>query len=273
MAPPVPRALLFGFTPAHGAAEAAAWGSRLAAYLTVRLGMPTRPFVASSYGTLVERMTEGRVDIGWLPPLVYVAAAKRGGAEPVVKFVRHGRSNYHSAFIVRSASPLQALRDLAGKRMAWTDPRSSAGYLFPRAFLLRSGMDPDHLFSHQAFLGNHRRVVEAVLDGRADVGVTYYSPGTPGRVVADAWHQYFPKRTREIRILALAGPIPSDTISVRRNLSLDVTEKVREAFVRMNEDPAGRELLLRVFSADRALPARRSEYAGVEHEVEVLKHR
>src|SRR5262245_58804182 len=201
-APAVERGLLVGFTPAHGAAEASAWGQRLAAYLGTRAGAPTRPFVASSYGALVSGLNEGRVDIGWLPPLVYATSAHAGRLVPLVKFVRHGRGHYFAAFIVRAGSPIRELAQLRGKRIAWTDPRSSAGYLFPRAHLLELGFDPERFFSNQVFVGSHRAVVEAVLEGRADVGATYYSPGKPGEVVANAWAQHFPARASEIRVLA-----------------------------------------------------------------------
>jgi phosphate/phosphite/phosphonate ABC transporter binding protein len=265
--PPAPRpekALLFGFSPAHGAAEAAVWGARLATYLSARTGLRSRPFVASSYGALVEGLRQGRVDVGWLPPLVYVTAARGADIAPLVKFVRHGRGDYHAAFIVRAASPVRDLRELQGKRIAWSDPRSSAGYLFPRTHLVEQGLEPDRFFAHQVFLGSHRRVVEAVLDGRADVGVTFFSPGPRGAVVMSAWHQYVPARAKEIRVLASVGPIPSDVISARRALGPEIHARFREAFVGMHEHPVGRELLQAIFNADRALPSSPGDYASLE---------
>jgi phosphonate transport system substrate-binding protein len=268
MAPPAPEALVFGFTTAHGAAEAASWGKRLSTYLGARIGRPLRPFVASSYGTLVRGLTEGRVDLGWIPPLLFVDAARRGHAVPLVKFVRLGRSSYHSAFIVLGSSPARRIADLRGKRMAWIDPRSSAGYLFPRMHLIKAGINPDLFFSHQAYLGSHRRVVEAVLQGKADVGVTFFSPGDGG---ASSWQQFFPTRAHEIRILSSVGPIPSDVIAARRGLQPELAGAVREVFVRMHQDPEGRDLLEWILTADRAVPARMADYASVEQMVENSK--
>jgi phosphonate transport system substrate-binding protein len=268
IAPPPPQALVFGFTTAHGAAEAASWGKRLGAYLGARIGCPLRPFVASSYGMLVRGLTEGRVDLGWIPPMLFVDAARRGDAIPLVKFVRLGRSTYHSAFIVRHSSSARTLADLRGQRMAWIDPRSSAGYLFPRTYLLKAGLDPDHFFAHQAFLGSHRRVVEAVLQGKVDVGVAFFSPGDGG---TSAWQQFYPARAHEIRILASVGPIPSDVIAGRRGLPREVAARVRDVFVRMHLDPEGRELLEWILTAERALPARMEDYALAEQLAEISK--
>jgi phosphate/phosphite/phosphonate ABC transporter binding protein len=217
-------------------------------------------------------MTDAQVDLGWVPPLVYVIAARGGHVQPVAKFVRHGRSDYHSAFIVRAGSPARTLRDLQGKRMAWIDPRSSAGYLFPRAHLARAGVDPDRFFSHQAYLGSHRRVVEAVLEQRADVGVTFFSPREGGgEIVISAWRQYYPQRAGEIRVLQAVGPIPSDVIAVRKGIPDDVRRRIEAIFVKMHEDPDGRELLQGIFNAERAMPARHADYGAVEQMARTLR--
>ena len=252
----------------RAANDAAAAGKRLADYLSKRAGVAVVPFVASSYGTLVRGFTEGWVDFGWLPPLVYVMASQSGKAEPLAKFVRLGKGSYHGAFIVRASSRFKTLQSLEGKRIAYTDPRSSAGYLFPRAHLRRLGLEPDAFFSQQAFLGSHKRVVGAVLDGRAEVGVTFFSPQEGREPGAAAWTQHFPVRAREIRVIAQTPAIPSDVIAARAGCPKDVAEKVRAAFIAMGDDPVGREILSSIFNAERAIPANASEYVEIERMIQ-----
>lgn len=265
---PPSEGLRFGFTPAHGARDASSNGQRLARYLAARAQVAFRPFVASSYGTLVKGVSEGWVDVGWLPPFVYAMARKGGDVRPLARFVRQGQASYRSAFIVRDQSPIRTLAQLRGKRMAYTDPRSSAGYLAPRGHLQALGLDADHFFSNQSFLGSHKRVVEAVLDGRADVGVTFYSSqrGPDGGLLigASAWQQHAPARAREIRVLAETAPIPSDVIAVRARCPEALALRIRDAFLRMHESPEGRELLMGIFNAERALATDASDYASVE---------
>lgn len=263
----------FGFAPAHGAADAARAGRSLAAYLSARAGVEVKPFVASSYGTLVKGLAEEWVDIGWLPPLVYVMASLEKPATPLAKFERLGRGSYHGAFIVRADSQFHKLADLRGMRMAYSDPRSSAGYLFPRTYLKSQGLEPDALFANQAFLGSHRRVVEAVLDRRADVGATFFSPLAGREPGATAWTQHFPTRAHELRVLAQTAAIPSDVIAARHGCPPEVQQRVREAFLKMADEPAGRELLSRIFNAERAVAASRSDYAELEHLARAQKTR
>jgi phosphonate transport system substrate-binding protein len=274
---PKPRPLRFGFAPSHGAIDAAKAGQRLAAFLSERAGVHVTPFVASSYGTLVKGIREGWVDIGWLPPFVYVMAARDGHAVALARFVRTGKGSYHSAFIVRAQSPLRSFGDLRGKRMAYTDPRSSGGYLVPRAHLVRLGFEPDQLFSNQAFVGSHKAVVEAVLNGQADVGVTFFSPiqvrDGGVEIGASAWHQHYPARAKEIRVLAQSDAIPSDVISARTGCPIDAAERVRRAFYDMHTVPAGRELLQSIFNAERATVAYQADYKHIEQIMRTAQER
>ncbi len=64
---------------------------------------------------------------------------------------------------------LTDLDALAGKRVAWVDRDSCAGYLFPKLELLERGRPPDSLFVGQCFLESHIRVVRAVRDGEAEL--------------------------------------------------------------------------------------------------------
>ena len=74
-------------------------------------------------------------------------------------------------------------------------------------------------------------------------------------------------RAREIRVLAETAPIPSDVIAVRAHCPPHIAERVRDAFVHMHESPEGRELLTRIFNAERAVATDVADYAAIERMV------
>ena len=145
--------------------------------------------------------------------------------------MRGGQAAYHAALFTRHASPVETLADLRGRRAAWVDAESAAGYLLPRLKLRAEGLDPGTLFGKESFLGTHARVAVAVLAGDADVGATYLSldPRTQ-RPVSAGWLNAGAGINGAL-ILATVGPIPSDTIVFSRRIPAgeraEIVDKVR----------------------------------------------
>jgi phosphonate transport system substrate-binding protein len=156
----------------------------------------------------------------------------------VLRPARNALAEYHAALFVRSDSPIHAVPQLAGSRVAWVDPTSSAGYVVPRLHLRASGVDPDGFFGDQRFFRNHARVARAVLRGEVDVGATYATSRPGDATIVDAGWTRIGARNDELRVLALAGPIPSDVIVVAhmpREIAAEVTaslEQLRSPTVR-----------------------------------------
>src|SRR5262245_16579477 len=86
------------------------------------------PMTVASYGSLVDAMRSGAMDLGWLPPVVALRAAGIGRAMPLAMPVRHGVSTFHAALFSRADSRYRELRDVFGARAAWVDKSSAAGY-------------------------------------------------------------------------------------------------------------------------------------------------
>src|SRR5206468_2425304 len=84
---------------------------------------------------------------------------------------RRGMTTYHAAFIVRRGGP-KTLVELRGRRAAWVQRDSAAGYLVPRMHLAAQGFDVLRFFSRELFVHAHSGVIDAVVSGDADVGAT-----------------------------------------------------------------------------------------------------
>jgi phosphonate transport system substrate-binding protein len=114
-------------------------------YLGARLaedGMPIGDLViARSLEEMAARIRAGEVDglfEGVMPTLKL--QRETGRIEPQLVVWRKGQRQYHTIFFTRQDSPIQRLRDLRGKTVAFESPRSTSAHLVPRAVMLESGL-------------------------------------------------------------------------------------------------------------------------------------
>jgi phosphate/phosphite/phosphonate ABC transporter binding protein len=244
--------LRFGLSPARGVDRARAGGERLATYLSARLGCGVRTTVLGDYQTLVDGVATGEIDLAWMPPAAFAAAADRGvGALAVLR--RDGQTSYESALIVRADSGLCDIADLRGKRVGWVDRESAAGYLFAAAEIVRILGPLDKVLGRQHFFGSHRDVCEAVADRWCDAGATYVVRSEDA-ITSSGWIDALGDRASEVLPIAFSVPIPGDSIAYRPGLSEGVRRDVTTALVAMANDDDGRSILADVFGADGFAP-------------------
>jgi phosphonate transport system substrate-binding protein len=184
------------------------------------------------YHTLLDAIEKGEVDVAWLPPILASLATARGQVVPIALPVRNGFCCYSTALFTREESSLHSPRDLAGSRAAWVDKQSAAGFLLIRAHLKSLGVDLARAFGAEQFLGSHSAVSRAVMAGDADVGATFVyldpkSLGAMGHIapVNAGWG------TARVRILAHAGPIPSDVIAVSARMGHTLRTQLQRMLV------------------------------------------
>ena len=175
-------------------------------------GVRFEPVVTSSYAELTTAIRDGEVGLAWLPPVPTIELESRNVASVLAIPARRGASTYHAAFIVRRGGP-KTLADLRGRRAAWVQRDSAAGYLVPRMHLAAQGFDVLRFFSRELFVHSHGGVIDAILNGDADVGATFCNVDVPsGSVIRSAWQDEQGNSIRPIEVIATMGPIPNDAL-------------------------------------------------------------
>jgi len=240
---PAQTRLIMAFVPSGEARTIIESGSRIAQLLEMATGYRFETFVATSFAGVIEAMTAGRADIGWLNTFSYVIAHQKYGVEVRLVTVRFGLPYYRAEIITQAASGITSLADLRGKNFAFVDPASTSGYLFPLAALKKAGYDPQKFFGQTVFAGSHNNVVLAVYQGRADAGAVYDDArGTVQKTLPDVMEK--------VKVIWYSSPIPNDTVSFRRDLPEDVKARVEKALLRFAETPAGLEALNSLYDID-----------------------
>ena len=226
-------------------------------------GLTFAPEVVASYAELSAAILDGEIGLAWLPPVPTIELEARGAASVLAIPARGGSSTYHAAFIVRRGGP-KTLTELRGRRAAWVQRDSAAGYLVPRMHLAAQGFDVLRFFSRELFVHSHTAVIDAVLAGEADVGATFCTIDVPsGRVIRSAWQDERGQILRPVEVLTTMGPIPNDAL-VAAN---DLPAAARSALTRwlLTADGRAREIFETLLgSGDFRVPA--------ANHYEVLRH-
>jgi phosphonate transport system substrate-binding protein len=220
------------------------------AALADALGVVVTPHGFAHYSELLDAMHAGDAELAWLPPVVALRAAARGRTLPIALPVRGGASTFWSALFAGPSSRLRTPADLVEARTAWVDRHSAAGYLVIRAELRAQGVDLARAIGPEAFLGSHDAVVHAVLAGAVDVGATFaYADTKSSPVSRAAWGN------AQVRVLALAGPIPADVFAASIRMPARMIRSVQRALC-SGKSPALRRATEELFSAEGFLEAR-----------------
>jgi phosphonate transport system substrate-binding protein len=216
------------------------------------IGVPVEGFVTFDHAAAIEALRNQSADISFMGALPYVLARDQTGAEVLLSEVYRGKPSYVARIFVRRDSGIETVADLAGKSIAFADPISESGYLYPleivaEAGLLTPGADPQSFFSRVYFAGGYQQAIQAMANGLVDAaGVSQF-----------AELLLTPAQQSEVRWIAESKPIPAHAVIARPGLDPALEAAFVEAMLKLNE-PANRWLLQHVYGPDgyvRADPA------------------
>ncbi|MBC8018548.1 MAG: phosphate/phosphite/phosphonate ABC transporter substrate-binding protein [Verrucomicrobia bacterium] len=210
----------------------------LGEYLSKKTGVSVEFTILSRYGNVVERFTTEKMDGAFFGSFTGALAIKKLGVVPLARPVNlDGTSTYHGYLFVRKDSGIKNVKDMKNKKMAFVDKATTAGYLFPLAYLKENGItDTDHFFSETFFTGSHDAAINAVLNRKADMGAAKHN-------VYDRERKHEPRVDRELIILAESPRVPSNGFCVRKDLPESLKNKLRSALLGLHTDPDGKDVL------------------------------
>lgn len=187
--------------------------------------------IGRDYRETLEFLTEGKTDVVSIGDGGLMKAILLAGAVPVVKPLNpSGKPFYRSCLIVPNNSPIRALADLKGKRLALGYHHSTTGNLVPRDLLVKNGVKLTSLGA-LANLRHHSDVARAVLKGEYDAG--FVKESTARRFFAEG-----------LRVVYCSPELPSIPLLVRRDAPRDLAASLTAALTRLNpKDPAHRKIM------------------------------
>ncbi|MDB4943071.1 MAG: Phosphonate transporter phosphate-binding periplasmic component [Labilithrix sp.] len=262
------RRIVFGLSVPSASADLPARAFALTSMIGEHAGLRVDRFDAPSYEALAAAVTEGKVDVAWLPPIAYVRLAD--AVTPIGSILRNGQSAYESALVVRSDAPIKTIDALRQSRAGWVDRWSAAGFVLPRVKLALLGVDPRTVFRTETFAGSHRAAMEALAEGACDVAGTYCRSDGEGNVVSGAWSEV---PGLDVRVLATFGAIPPDVIAVRTGFPDEDREKILAALRAALLDGTTRAVFRQLFDGEQLLEGLGPGYDSLRSALEMATAR
>jgi len=238
--------------------------SELIGLLAARAGVPIKVTPLASYERVAQLVHKNELDLAWVSPIPFIALHRNESVVPLASPQRGG-THYHGAIVTSAAASIDGLSALRGKRAAWVDKFSAAGFVVPRIELAKAGLDVKTAFASQRFYGSHAAVAEAVANGEADFGATFVRLAPNAAIVGGPW-QDKPELEQKLRIFATFGEIPPDVIVARQSLDASVRDRVRNALLSLTKDVRGDALLGAVFGAEGLFVPNTASYEALRED-------
>ena len=219
------KPLIMGLSPIANSEKMLEDAEPLYKILGEQIGKDVNGYIASNYIGLVEALGTGTVDFALIPPFAYILANKK-------------------------------VEDLKGKRIAFVDPSSTSGYIFPAVILKDHGIDIEKDITSQ-FAGGHDKALQLLVNGDVDAIGTY-----EGSITKFA--KEFPDVENQVKVLQKSDLIPGITLTVSSKLAPETKEKIKDAFLKVTATPEGQELTLKLFGIKGFQEADINSYKTIE---------
>jgi phosphonate transport system substrate-binding protein len=174
-----------------------------------------------------------------------------------------GTSTYHGLLFVRKDSGITGVEDMKGKRFAFVDKATTAGWLLPLYYFKTQGVDdPSTWLKETYFAGTHEGVINDVLDRKADIGA---AKNTIFWLLSSA----DPRISEELSILTKSPDVPENALCVRTDLDESLKNDLRIALLSMDQDETGKQIL-HSFGAARFIDTTEADYTAVFEYAETI---
>jgi len=235
---PTLPAITYAYLPQYSNTESFKRHQRLVEYLAEQTGLPMRQVFPDTFAHHVSMFGEGKIDISFSNPFIYVKLANRFGARAMTRIIEEdGRAEFRGQIIARKDNTaIQSVEDCRGKSWAAVDPTSAGGYLFPLGHFVDHGLNLRD-FKEVVFSGGRQEnVILGVYAGLHDLGSI--REGSL-KVVEDKID------ITQIKVVANSRWYPGWVYASSPRLPQDVVNKIREAMLKLDyaHDPGHRTIL------------------------------
>jgi len=228
----------------------------LVQYLSKKIGVEVQFKILLRYGNIIDNFVSEGLDGAFFGSFTYALAHDKLGVRVIVRpESSDGRSTYYGMIIVRKDSGIRTIGDMRGKKFAFVDKATTAGYLLPYAYFRRHDIDYHTYLRDSYFAGTHENVIMDVLDRKADIGAV--------KNTVFSWLADKNKRIEQELLMLVRSPdVPENALAFRKDLDPKIVNDIKTALLKMDQDVEGAELLS-VFGAKRFIVTTDDDYRPV----------
>ena len=226
-------------------------------YLSEQTGTTIKFSVLTRYGNLIENFQQNRLDGAFFGSFTGALAIQKLGVIPIARPVNpNGKSSYSGMIFVRKDSGIKTVADMRGKRFAFVEKATTAGYIFPLAYLADHGVrNVSDFLGETYFTGSHDAAMYAVLQGKAGAGAA-----------KDSVYEWIASRDpaidRDLQVLARSEEFPSNGLALRKDMDPALVARLKTVLLQLHENPQGLKVL-EALRAKRFIETRVEDYKPV----------
>jgi phosphonate transport system substrate-binding protein len=235
---PQSPAITYAYLPQYSHTESFKRHQRLVEYLAEQTGLPIRQVFPDTFAHHVSMFGEGKIDISFSNPFIYVKLANRFGAKAMTRIIEEdGRAEFRGQIIARKDNTaVQSVEDCRGKSWVAVDPSSAGGYLFPLGHFVDHGLNLRD-FKEVVFSGGRQEnVILGVYAGLHDFGSIREGAL---KVVEDKID------INQIKVVANSRWYPGWVYAHSPTVPQEVVDKIRDAMLKLDyaHNPEHRAIL------------------------------
>ncbi|TLP45408.1 phosphate/phosphite/phosphonate ABC transporter substrate-binding protein [Cohaesibacter sp. CAU 1516] len=225
-----PNQLRLAFIPQENPDKLLGDIEAITSWLSMEIGVPVEGFVTIDHAAAVEALRNGDADISFMGALPFVLAEKEIGAVPLLSEVYRDAPSYTGRIFVRHDSGIKTLADLEGRDIAFADPISESGYMYPLAEFERAGLisnlnAAEDFLGRIFFAGGYQQAMQAMAEGLVDAaGASQY---------ADLL--LTPEQQSQVTWIAESKSIPSHVVIARPELDPGLRKSFVAAMMKLNK--------------------------------------
>ncbi|HLI01640.1 MAG TPA: phosphate/phosphite/phosphonate ABC transporter substrate-binding protein [Acidimicrobiales bacterium] len=206
-----PSTLTYGAVGAENSTSLTNSLKPLAEVVKKQLGVTLKVVTGTSYASMIEAQQAGKAQIIGYGPFSYFIAKKEGLKIQDIGILitaPHTDGGYYSWAVVnpKKTPSITSIKDFKGKKVCFSDPSSTSGYLYPSYGLLGAGISPTKGVT-PVFAGTDTATALQVAKGSCQVGFTN-SQSLPA---AEEAHQISPSA---VKIVWKGPEIPGNPTAI-----------------------------------------------------------
>jgi phosphonate transport system substrate-binding protein len=229
----------------------------LGEYLFRKTGTKITFILLPRYGNIIDTFKSSGLDGAFFGSFTYTLTHAKVGVEVLARPVAlDNTSTYYGMIFVRKDSRIRTARDMKGKRFAFVDKATTAGYLLPLDYFRKHGISNCRKYLKECyFTGTHEDAVFDVLNGKADIGA---AKNTVFQRLANA----NPRIMKELIVLERSPDVPENALALRNDIDTVMRRRLKETLLKMHLDPDGKQVLER-FGALKFIETTNKDYGVV----------
>lgn len=228
----------------------------LADYLSGKIGITIKLTVLPRYGNIIDHFLSEGMDGAFFGSFTYTLAHAKLGVQVIARPLSfNNTSTYHGLIFVRKDSGIKSIREMKGRRFAFVDKATTAGYLLPLAYFRKHGVNYKSYLRESYFTGTHEDAFYDVLNRKADIGAAK-------NTVFERLINNDIRIQKELTILERSPDVPENGLAVRKDLDHSVQNQLKTALLNMHNDPQGKAIL-KAFGAQRFIETTDEDYQPV----------